>query len=110
MLLVIEPERIPLTPNRDGVVLVTDTRVSLDLIVAAFVAGATAEEIAQKYSSVSLADVYAVLTYYLRHRDAVEAYLDLRSEQRGRVRAENERRLDPQGIRDRLLARRQATT
>jgi len=110
MSLVIEPERIPLTPNTDGVVLVTGTRVSLDLIVAAFDAGATAEEIAQRYPTVALADVYAVITYYLRHRGEVVAYLDRRGEERERVRAENERRLDPQGIRDRLLARRQATT
>ena len=106
MSLVVEPERIPLTSNADGVFLVAGTRVSLDLIVAAFDAGATAEEIAQQYSTVPLADVYAVITYYLRHCDEVVAYLEQRGEERDRVRAENERRSDPDGIRDRLMARR----
>jgi uncharacterized protein (DUF433 family) len=45
--------------------------VTLDTIVAAFDAGATAEEIAQQYSSISLADVYSVITYYLRHQTEV---------------------------------------
>ena len=49
------------------------TRVSLDIVVAAFHAGATAEEIARDYPSLRLADIYAVITYYLRHEVEVEA-------------------------------------
>ena len=44
------------------------TRVTLEAIVAAFSDGATAEEIAQDFPAVSLSDVYAVISYYLRHR------------------------------------------
>jgi uncharacterized protein (DUF433 family) len=105
MSLAIMHDDIPLTTT-DGVVVVTGTRVSLDLIVAAFTSGATAEEIAKQYPTVPLADVYAAITYYLRHRDDVDAYLEDRLQQREQVRAENERRFDPEGIRDRLLARR----
>jgi uncharacterized protein DUF433 len=47
-------------------------------MVAAFDAGATAEEIAQQYPSVALADVYSVITYYLRHQFDVYAYLQKR--------------------------------
>jgi uncharacterized protein (DUF433 family) len=47
--------------DADGAVRVAGTRVTLDTIVAAFDAGATAEEIAQHYSSISLADVYSVI-------------------------------------------------
>lgn len=110
MSLAIKHDAIPLTTTADGVVVVTGTRVSLDLIVAAFMSGATAEEIAQQYPTVQLADVYAAITYYLRHRDDVDAYLGRRSQQREQVRAENERRFDPQGIRDRLVARRLPAT
>ena len=60
-------ERVPIHTDADGVVRVAGTRVTLDTIVAAFDAGATAEEIAQQYPSVGLADVYSVITYYLRH-------------------------------------------
>jgi hypothetical protein len=74
--------------------------------VSAFNEGATPEEIVSQYSSLDLADVYAVIGYYLRHRTDVEAYLRQRQCQADAVRKENEARFDPQGIRDRLLARR----
>jgi len=100
-------ERVPIHTDADGVVRVAGTRVTLDTIVAAFDAGATAEEIAQQYSSVALADVYSVITYYLRHKSAVSAYLQTRHEQAATVREEVERRFPPSGIRERLIAQRQ---
>jgi len=109
MSLAIEHDDVPLTTTRDGVVVVTGTRVSLDLIVASFTSGATAEEIAQQYASVPLAHVYAAIAYYLRHRAEVDGYLERRARQGEQVRAENERRFDPQGIRDRLTVRRSST-
>jgi uncharacterized protein (DUF433 family) len=99
-------ERVPIRTDADGVVRVAGTRVTLDTIVAAFDAGATAEEIAQQYSSISLADVYSVITYYLRRKTEVSAYLHGRQEQAATVRREIERRFPPSGIRERLIARR----
>ena len=61
-------ERVPIHTDADGVVRVAGTRVTLDTIVGAFEAGATAEEIAQRYPTVPLVDVYSVITYYLRHK------------------------------------------
>ena len=61
-------ERVPIHTDADGVGRVAGTRATLHPLVAAFDAGATAEEIAQQYSSISLADVYSVITYYLRHK------------------------------------------
>ena len=99
-------ERVPIHTDAEGVVRVAGTRVTLDTLVAAFDAGATAEEIAQQYASVSLPDVYSVITYYLRHKADVSAYLEKRQEQAAAVRAEVERHFPPSGIRERLLARR----
>ena len=99
-------EHVPIRTDSDGVVRVGDTRVTLDSLVAAFDAGATAEEIVQQYPSVALADVYSVIAYYLRHPAPVRAYLVERERQAAQVRGENERRFDPSGVRDRLLARR----
>jgi uncharacterized protein (DUF433 family) len=99
-------ERVPIHTDADGVVRVSGTRATLDTIVEAFQAGATAEEIAQQYSSVPLVDVYSVITYYLRHRSEVSQYLNIREEQAATVRAEVERRFPSDGIRERLLARR----
>jgi uncharacterized protein (DUF433 family) len=99
-------ERVPIHTDADGVVRVAGTRVTLDTIVGAFDAGATAEEIAQQYSSVPLADVYSVITYYLRHQPEVCTYLRRREEQAELVRKEVERRFPSAGLRERLLGRR----
>ena len=56
---------------------IAHTRVTLDTLVSAFQDGATAEEIAQQYSAVPLADIYSLIGYYLRRRPEIEAYLCL---------------------------------
>jgi len=106
MSLVIEAEPIPLTVDRDGVVRVGGTRVTLESLLAVYCQGATAEEIAQRYPAVALSDIYAVIAYYLRHRGDVEEYLaqaKLRSEE---VRRQYAPQLDPNRVRERLLARK----
>ena len=99
-------ERVPIHTDAVGVVRVAGTRVTLDTIVGAFDNGATAEEIALQYPSVPLADVYSVITYYLRHKADVCAYLRTRQEQAELVRAEVETRFPSTGLRERLLSRR----
>ena len=100
-------ERVPIDTDSDGVIRVAGTRVTLDTLVAAFEAGATAEEIVQQYPSIDLADAYSVIGYYLHHQREVGAYLSGRKQQAAKVREQNERQFDPSGVRDRLLARRQ---
>ncbi|GAB1537684.1 hypothetical protein NUACC21_03340 [Scytonema sp. NUACC21] len=107
MTLSITTEPLPLQINADGVVQVSGTRVTLDTVVAAFNQGATAEEIVFQYPSLQLADVYAVISYYLRHQQDVEAYLQQRQQRAHEIRKLNETQFAPQGIRDRLLSRRQ---
>ncbi len=106
MSLMVTPEPVPLAADRDGVMRVGGTRITLDTVVAAFREGATAEEIAQQYPSLQLADVYAVIGYYLRHQPEVDEHLRGRQVQAAEVRQSNEARFDPVGLRDRLLARR----
>lgn len=102
----ISAESPPLATDEGGVIRVVGTRVSLDSVVFAFLDGSTPEEIAQQYTTLNLADVYAAVAYYLSHRDEVDAYLRDRQTQRAQIRQEVEARFDPRGIRDRLLARR----
>lgn len=85
-------EPVPLRTDPEGVVRVQGTRVTLDTVVAAFKAGARAEEIAYDYPSLELADVYAVLTYYLRHQNEVADYLRRRMENAAEIRLQNEPR------------------
>lgn len=106
MSLVIEAEPVPLAADADGVYRVAGTRVTLDTIVAAYQEGATAEEIVDQYPSLKLDQIYAVIGYYLRHRDEVTAYLVRRAAMAAKVRSTSEKSWPPHGTRDRLMARR----
>ena len=101
-------EPVPVVKDADGIMRVRGARISLDTVFAAFREGATAEEIVQQYPSISLADVYQVIGYCLRHSSEVEGYLAERRERGRTTRELNESNWHPDGIRDRLLARRRA--
>jgi uncharacterized protein (DUF433 family) len=99
-------EVMPLEIDQDGTVRIGKTRVTLDVGIAAFADGATAEEIVQQYPSLQIADVYHVIGYCLRRPSEIDAYLQQRRAQADAVRQQNEARFDPHGVRDRLLTRR----
>lgn len=94
--------------DQAGVLRVNGTRVSLDSVIFAFNEGSTPEEIAQQYTTLNLADIYAVISYYLQNQDEVVEYLQRRKAQRAELKEEVESRFDPHGIRDRLLARKRS--
>lgn len=108
MTLTIDVDQSPLAVDAHGVVRIGGTRVTLDTVIAAFHEGASAEEVVQQYPVLQLADVYAVFSYYLRHRAEVDAYLSARAAEAATIRAEIEARVSPIGVRERLLARRQS--
>ena len=86
MTLSIISEPVPLNAQPDGAVRIANTRVTLDSVIHAFNDGATAEQIVQAYPVLALADVYAVLGYYLRRTTDVEAYLQTRALEAAQVR------------------------
>lgn len=100
------PKLPPLTEGPDGVIRIAGTRVQLEMLVTAFDAGATPEEIAQQYPSVSLANVYATIAWVLDNRAAVAAYVAERRRVADDLRQRIDRRTAPDGLRARLLARR----
>ena len=106
MSLVIQPEMAPLRIDPHGVCRVSGTRVTLESLTHAFQRGSSAEEIAQQYPSVPLADVYATIAYYLRHRDDVERYLQQAEEEEECALREVRSRFPLSDLRERLLARR----
>jgi len=59
----------------DGAYRITDTRISLDSVVYAFLQGQTAESIAQSFPLLTLEQVYGAITFYLAHRADIDAYL-----------------------------------
>jgi uncharacterized protein (DUF433 family) len=95
----------PLEAGADGTIRVRGTRITVDTVWAAFNEGATVEEFVQQYPSLFLADAYEAIGYCLRHPAVLAGYLAKRSETAEEVRASNESRWRPEGIRARLLER-----
>lgn len=90
-----------------GALRVGTSRVLLELVLRAFQDGATPERIVQMYETTNLADVYSVISYYLRHREEMDDYLDLRERMAEEVKQRiDEHQGDLAEIRERLLARR----
>ena len=102
----VSTSELKLTRTDAGVLRIGDTRVSLDSVIIAFLDGSAPEEIVFDYDALSLSEVYAAISYYLQHRDEVDAYLASRAEQNAALRLAAEARFDHKGIRERLLARR----
>lgn len=97
-------EPIPLSTDEDGVIRLSGTRVALETVILAFDQGATPEELAQDLP-VPLSDLYAVITYYLRHPEAVREYLATRQSWADEMRGKVQARFDQSGFRERLKAR-----
>ena len=74
-MLQVQSEKIPLEADENGVLRVSGTRVPLDAVVDLFDEGASPEGIMEQFDALRLDDVYAVITYYLRHHDDVQAHL-----------------------------------
>jgi uncharacterized protein (DUF433 family) len=56
-------------------ILLRGTRVGIEAILTEYLEGALPEGIAVNYPPVSLEQVYATITYYLRHQDTLDQYL-----------------------------------
>ncbi|MFQ5638568.1 MAG: hypothetical protein ACE5IR_11305 [bacterium] len=63
-----------------------------------------------QYPSLELADVYGVISYYLKNQEEVETYLDERQKKAEIIRKEIQSHFDSRGIRERLLKRRAVKT
>jgi uncharacterized protein (DUF433 family) len=107
----VQSESPPLCEDTDGALRVGNSRVLLELVIRAFQDGATPETIVQRYSTLPLPDVYAVIAYYLRHREQIEEYLIRREREAGEVQLRMEgQQGDLSAIRARLQSRREAQT
>ena len=80
MNLVLACESPPLREDETGAIRIGDSRVLLELVIRAFQDGASPETIVQRYSTLSLADVYITIGYYLRHQQEIEFYLNEREQ------------------------------
>ena len=103
----IRAEPVALRLDEHGVVRVGDSQVVLDIVIREFNNGADPEGIVHGYPTLNLADVYAAIAYYLRHRNEVDAYLQVRREEAERLRQEIEAKQSERAdLRAKLLARK----
>lgn len=105
--MLIHPDAIPLRVDESGAIRVGKSRVLFYLVVEAYKRGNRPEDIVEMYDTLDLADVHAVIAYYLRHHDEVEAFL-VEIEQRSQeIRRKIEANQPPrEEVRAKLEARR----
>lgn len=95
---------LPLRMDEGGALRVGAGRVTLDLVVEQYENGVTPEDLVRAYGTLQLADVYAVIAFYLRNKPEVQEYLARRQAAACalRERIESDR---PRLTRDDLLTR-----
>jgi uncharacterized protein (DUF433 family) len=98
-------DRTVLRIDAGNVVRVGTTRITLDLLVEQYESGATPEDIVRAYDTLTLADVYSAIGFYLNNREWVAEYLGRRVQeaQSLRERVDSSR---PSLTREELEARR----
>lgn len=107
MSLVLEREAPPFSEDESGAIRIGNSRVLLELVIRAFQDGASPESIMQRYSTLSLSEVYSTIGYYLRHQQEIESYLNERDQLAESVRGRlSDIQPDLSLIRSRLLAQR----
>ena len=99
-------QSIPLQKGANGTWHVSGTRVPVDTVIKSYLNGENAEEIAENFDTVRLADIYAILSYYLERPSEMTAYLQHRDQEATQIRQRIETQHPPHNIRQRLLARR----
>jgi uncharacterized protein (DUF433 family) len=107
MALAVEAIKVPIVVDASGIARVGGTRVTLDTVIESFLTGMTPEEISKAYS-LDLGDIFSTLAYYIYYREEVDQYLSARAIEAAELRAIIEKRWNPVGVREKLLARLEA--
>jgi len=105
-MITLHTDAVPLHLDDTGTIRVGASRVTLDVLLADHRSGMSPEEIVRQLDTLSLADVYAAIAYYHRHRDEVDEYLTRRKEEAAELRAKIEAdQSDRPNLKAELLAR-----
>ncbi|HET6246288.1 MAG TPA: DUF433 domain-containing protein [Tepidisphaeraceae bacterium] len=99
------PKAPPLREDPPGTVRVGNSRVTLDVFLGAYAQGLSVDEIAKEFDSLRVADIYAVIAYYLENRETVDAYLKERQRQGDALREHFEEKTSFAEMREKLLLR-----
>jgi len=97
-------QTVPLNVWEDGTIRVKNTRLLIDMIVNAHKRGECPEEIYEAFPSkdYTVADIYAVIAYYLTHKSKIEKYLAKREKEAENIWGKIEAMPDYQNNRTKL--------
>lgn len=79
-------QNVPLELWKDGTIRVKGTRLLLDMIIHAHNRGEIPEDIADSFPAASVADVYAIIAYYLNNKKKINRYLAKQEREAEKVR------------------------
>jgi len=100
----LQADPLPIRVDSSGTLRVGNTRVTIDSVLQCYLKGDTPEAIVDAFDTLELADVYAVIGHYLRHRAEFDQYLKMYE-----IRFENSRAAalasGQAGLKERLLER-----
>lgn len=88
-----------------GGIRLGNTRIPVEWVIIEFLHGETPEQIVANFSSLTLADVYTIISYYLHNRKEIDAYIQRRDEEAAAIRREIEAKYPTTDLRQRLQAR-----
>ena len=106
MALEIRPDPPPLRHDRGDVVRIGGTRVPLQTVIRAYLRGDSPQQIAEDYDTLTLADIFSTIAYYLRHPAEVDDYMREQESHFNRAAHEAAQRGGEVGFAERLRARR----
>lgn len=87
---------IPLRMDEHGDIRISGTRVTLDTVIARYHQGDSPEDIHTGFDVLPVQDIYAVIAYYLAHRDELDDYLKRRDAEANRIRQQIEASYTPE--------------
>ena len=66
----------PYIDEQDGALRIAGTRVGLSSVVAHFQEGQTPEQIVESFPTVTLAQTYGAIAYYLENKKLIDKFID----------------------------------
>lgn len=100
----IEPLTFPLQLDEYGTYRVGNTRIPLERVIECYGRGESAADMVASFPDLRLADVFAVLSYYLNHEEEVKEYCRCQEEAGREVTARIEAAQGPVSGAEKVLA------
>ena len=99
----IEPtQTVPITIDDSGTWRVGDSRVTVEVVLGQFNRGSTPEQIQDDFATLSLAEIYGVISFCLSNPEQVDSYLEARKAEAAEIREKWESRSEIAELRQKL--------